>query len=193
MICAGPVYPGWLGSGSHLMLPTRFLTTSPARSQELRPCTSDTSSSRSVEKPSNDGEPMSHTLWPKPRAIHVASSAESHDSLIGGFSICVWSEDKPVRDCRLAATDSFGFCSGGRRTRPRLVGATISASLICCAFKPPGSFPRGARRHPVAAGPRFSSGQTRRSVCRPRRRPAAAGRGESHKTRPRHSPESIHG
>jgi len=35
MICAGPVYPGWLGSGSHLMLPTRFLTTSLARSREF--------------------------------------------------------------------------------------------------------------------------------------------------------------
>jgi integrase len=80
MICAGPAYLGWLGLGSPLMLPIRYLTTSPARSQELRPYISGTSSSPSARKRSNDGGLTSGTSWPMLRMKYAAGYGEPREA-----------------------------------------------------------------------------------------------------------------
>ena len=58
MTSAEPAYPAWPGWALRPMWPTRFLTTSPARSQGLRLSTSATSFSRSARRLWTYGEPI---------------------------------------------------------------------------------------------------------------------------------------
>src|SRR5262249_42742368 len=74
--------PGW---ALHLISPTKYLTTSPAQSQESRQYTSDTSSFPTAEKHSNDGHFTSGTLWAMLRTNYAVGFGESRKAVLMFF------------------------------------------------------------------------------------------------------------
>src|SRR4051794_39097173 len=108
MICVGPAYQGWLGSGSRRTWQIKSLIIKLVRSLGLRPCINGTSFSRSAKRRSSDGGLTWLTLWPRLLLMYVARSAELHDALTDDDDVCLDSDDNARGFLQLRLARTYG-------------------------------------------------------------------------------------